>query len=286
MATTLTTLSAYEDERGNRIEFAGSIGTGISILFRGANNVLSVADEVRFGTMEFLFDADDGRIEIGRSKGVSGFVASLRVGQDSSIVIGRNATSTSKVIMSAAEGTTVAIGDDVMFATGNQVRADDAHPIFDVRTGRRVNTSRDITIGSHVWLGWNAAVLGGSSIGPGSVVAMSAVVKGRFPNNCIIGGIPARVLRRDVAWERPHLTLTKPYYKPDANTVKRSRYWHPTADDGARAWPRRAAGRARRMLAPPLRLMGVAFGVSMSRDAASRNMTLVIYPLTESRGAR
>jgi hypothetical protein len=49
--------------------------------------------------------------------------------------------------MSATEGTTIVIGDDVMFASHNQVRADDAHPIFDVRTGQRVNVSKSIEIG-------------------------------------------------------------------------------------------------------------------------------------------
>jgi acetyltransferase-like isoleucine patch superfamily enzyme len=156
------------------------------------------------------------------------------------------------VTVSAAEGTTITIGRDVMFASGNQVRADDGHPIFNVRTGKRVNWSRDITIGPHVWVGANVAILAGSEIGEGSVVALGAVVRGRFPNNCIIGGVPARILRRDIAWERPHTSLREPFYKPDASTVRRSRYWHLTAR------PPSLVRRARRLVGRVVRRLGRA----------------------------
>jgi acetyltransferase-like isoleucine patch superfamily enzyme len=250
MTLRLDRLAAHSDDRGNRIEFAGVVEKGVSVTFRGSNNVAVIAETVRLGSVNIVFDADNGRLEIGESTGVPALVADIRVGQDSAVLIGRRVSSTSKMIVSAAEGTTVTIGDDVMFATGNQVRADDGHPIFDVRTGRRVNRSQDITIGPHVWVGYNAAILAGSTIGEGSVVALGAVVRGRFPNNCVIGGIPARMLRRDIAWERPHTSLTPPYYKPDASTVTKSRYWRLTAD------PPTSARRARGLLARVARRVG------------------------------
>jgi acetyltransferase-like isoleucine patch superfamily enzyme len=73
-------------------------------------------------------------------------------------------------------------------------------------------------------------ILGGSSIGDGSVVGLGSIVKGSFPNNCILAGSPAKTVRRDIAWERPHLTLNKPFYKPDASCVKKSDYWNKTVD--------------------------------------------------------
>jgi acetyltransferase-like isoleucine patch superfamily enzyme len=38
-------------------------------------------------------------------------------------------------------------------------------------------------------------VLRGTDIGPGSVVAASAVARGAFPARSIVGGVPARLLR-------------------------------------------------------------------------------------------
>ena len=224
----LTRLEAYEDDRGNRIRFSGVVDKGVSLKFRGSNNELVIADDVRFGTIDISFDANNGRLEFGASTAVPAFHASIRVGQDSAVLIGRQVSTANRVTISAAEGTTIRIGRDVMFASGIQVRADDGHAIFHVRTGKRVNWSRDITIGPHVWVGANAAILAGTEIGEGSVVALGAIVRGRFPNNCIIGGVPARILRRDIAWERPHTSLREPFYKPDASTVRRSRYWNLT----------------------------------------------------------
>jgi acetyltransferase-like isoleucine patch superfamily enzyme len=231
MAVELTTLAAYRDESGNEIDYPGRIEENIRIFIRGARNRLIVDPDARIGRLEVLFECDNATLEIGPSHGVPVLRASVRAGQDCVVRIGRNVSSTGNVTISAAEGASVTIGEDVMFASGNQVRADDGHPIFDVRTGKRVNPSKPITIGNHVWLALGAVVLGGAEIGDGSVIGASSVVTGRIPNNVVATGAPARVRRRDVAWERPHLTITRPYYKPDASTVTKSPYWHPTAPD-------------------------------------------------------
>lgn len=128
----------------------------------------------------------------------------------------------------AVEGTSLTVGDDVMIASNVEIHTDDAHPIFDVESGRRINWSKNVDIGNHVWIASRAIIRPGTSIGDGSVVGLNSIVKGRFPNNCIIAGTPARVVRRNVAWERPHLSNSKPFYKPDASTVKKSKYWNLT----------------------------------------------------------
>jgi acetyltransferase-like isoleucine patch superfamily enzyme len=230
----VTVLTDWSDDRGNRIEHAGSIDTDVRVEFTGSNNRLVVHAPVRLSSLSVHFNCDNGYVELGPSEGVPAFGANIRVGQDARVVVGRNVSSTSRVGMSAVEGAEITIGDDVMFASDNQLRCDDGHPIFDVRTGKRVNPSRSIAIGDHVWLGWGAVLLGGTTLGEGSVVGIRSVVKGAFPNNCVIAGVPARVLRKDVAWERPHLSLVKPFYKPDASTVKKSPYWHLTREDGRR----------------------------------------------------
>lgn len=115
-----------------------------------------------------------------------------------------------------------------MLSVGVLIRSDDSHPIFDVKTGKRTNLSKDVTIGKHVWLGQEAAILSGANIGDGCVVGFRSVVKGRYANNCAITGIPSRVSRKNIAWERPHLTLNKPFYKPDYKSIKKSNFWNKT----------------------------------------------------------
>jgi acetyltransferase-like isoleucine patch superfamily enzyme len=227
----LSKLAPYADENGNRIEYDGP-EKDVRLKLTGRNNHLVVAPDARLGHLVIDFDCDNGYVQIGPSSGVPPFTAAIRVGQDSRVIIGRNVSATTTVAMSATEGTTITVGEDVMFASENQVRADDGHPIFDVHTGQRVNVSRSIHIGNHVWVARGAVLLGGALVGDGSVIGYGSIVTKAIPNNCIAAGIPARVVRRDIAWERPHLSLVKPYYKPDASTVTRSPYWNVTRDDG------------------------------------------------------
>lgn len=53
-----------------------------------------------------------------------------------------------------------------------------------------------ITIGNDVWIGANAVILDGVTIGSGAVVAAGAVVTKDVPNMAIVAGVPARVVRR------------------------------------------------------------------------------------------
>ncbi|MNV28525.1 Galactoside O-acetyltransferase [compost metagenome] len=55
--------------------------------------------------------------------------------------------------------------------------------------------SSPIFIGDGSWVGAGATILGGTKIGERSIIAAGAVVRGEFPAECLIGGVPARVLR-------------------------------------------------------------------------------------------
>lgn len=52
-----------------------------------------------------------------------------------------------------------------------------------------------IRIGKRVWIGANAIVLPGVTIGDGAIVAAGAVVTRDVPGNTIVGGVPARMIR-------------------------------------------------------------------------------------------
>ena len=78
------------------------------------------------------------------------------------------------------------IGHNVVLATLN-------HAMSPSRRGTMVPAP--IRIGKNVWIGSNAAILPGVTIGDGAIVAAGAVVTRDVPENTIVGGVPARVIR-------------------------------------------------------------------------------------------
>ncbi len=54
----------------------------------------------------------------------------------------------------------------------------------------------DIVIGNDVWIGYEAVILAGVTIGDGAIIGARAVVTRDVPPYAIVGGVPARLIRR------------------------------------------------------------------------------------------
>ncbi len=66
------------------------------------------------------------------------------------------------------------------------------HDIYDYRK----LTPKDTKIGSYCWIGMNSVVLGGVVLGDHTIVSAGSVVTKSFPEgHCIIGGVPAKVIK-------------------------------------------------------------------------------------------
>lgn len=89
----------------------------------------------------------------------------------------------------------ICIGDDVAIAKGVVIRDCDNHSIAGGAADRA-----PVTIGNHVWIGTNAIILKGVTIGDGAIVAAGAVVTRDVAPNSIVAGVPARVIREGVRW--------------------------------------------------------------------------------------
>jgi acetyltransferase-like isoleucine patch superfamily enzyme len=91
----------------------------------------------------------------------------------------------------------VCIGSHVNLAQGITVTALN-HNFEDItqRIDQQGITTKPIVIGDDVWIGANSVILPGVTLGSHVVVAAGAVVTKDVPDNCVVAGVPARVIKQ------------------------------------------------------------------------------------------
>ena len=97
------------------------------------------------------------------------------------------------------------IGDDIW--TGHYVYITDQNHGYEdlgLPIGTQMWRNDPVSIGSGSWLGHGSIVLPGARIGRHVVVAAGAIVTGEIPDNAVVVGSPARVVRYHdgTAWQR------------------------------------------------------------------------------------
>jgi acetyltransferase-like isoleucine patch superfamily enzyme len=90
----------------------------------------------------------------------------------------------------------VAIGRECVVAD-RAMLIDFDHGVVEVERPIRLQGiyKRDVNVGNNCWIGYGVCVLRGVTVGDNCVLGTSAVVTNDVPDNAVVGGIPARVIR-------------------------------------------------------------------------------------------
>lgn len=139
----------------------------------------------------------------------AGFTAHLCIGtadcpvSDCTIVVGKKTTSSGPIFVRMLESNSrLTIGEDCMFATNVNIYVSDTHCILD-KEGKLTNIGRFVEIGDHCWICFESKILKNTRIPTGCVVGMGAVVASQFSEaNCVLAGNPARIVKREITWDR------------------------------------------------------------------------------------
>lgn len=108
--------------------------------------------------------------------------------------IGRNTFIGQRVAIHTNIHGGVFIGDDVDVAP-HVVLHSGTHLQDNFRRRAGTGAGNDIAIGNGSWIGVRAVILYGTKIGRRCIVAPGAVVRGIFPDDVLIGGVPGRVIK-------------------------------------------------------------------------------------------
>ena len=89
----------------------------------------------------------------------------------------------------------VKVGDNCMFGPGVHIYTA-THPLNPIERNSGKEYAKPITIGNNVWIGGSAVINPGVTIGDNVVIASGAVVTKDVPDNVVVGGNPAKVIKQ------------------------------------------------------------------------------------------
>ena len=96
-------------------------------------------------------------------------------------------------------GTDVTIGEDVLMGPQVLIYTCNHCTELGIPIREQPFAFQPVVIGDDVWIGARCIILPGVTIGNGAVLAAGAVVAKDVPENAIVGGVPAKVLKMRTA---------------------------------------------------------------------------------------
>ena len=179
----------------------------------GKGNVVHIDTKLKeHARVNIHIFGDNNRVIIKEGFGL-GNVLNIYIGQDhknfgkvknSTFEIGENSSVESMNYFTYNSNTYCKIGKDCMISSNVTIYNTDAHPIFDVNTGKILNKVDGITIGEHCWIGMNAVILKNSILPDNSILGLNAVFRGggNLSSYCAFAGNPARLVKENVTWDQ------------------------------------------------------------------------------------
>ena len=160
----------------NSVELNDGNFKRIKIGIDGNNNKIIIENDVYIRNLEIIIQGDNHMVVIGKRTEIGGMT-----------------------VVCCGENSKVLIGDDCLLASNIDMKSCDGHAIY--KNNEVINNSKDIIISNNVWISQDVKILKGVVIGSNSVVGINSLVTANtFDSNVIIGGIPAKVINRNITW--------------------------------------------------------------------------------------
>ncbi len=176
----------------------------LQIFVKGNGNKVVVGQNIMIHDFcKILIHGNNNTIILGDDINVT-FSADLRIStecQNGCIQIGNGTSIWDAEILNLDSGSSISIGSDCMISKGVSIQNSDQHALL--IDGRVCNRAQKLCIGNHVWVGANVSIMKNAAIPDGAVIGRGAIVAGQYNEpNCVIVGVPARIVKRNIQWAR------------------------------------------------------------------------------------
>ena len=192
----------YIHGQENLIDCRG-IMNGCIIEILGNSNVIEIKKGVILTDLKIIIKGNNAKILICENVRIKAGELWLE-DNFTELIINRDVTIEEAHIAVTEDNSKIILDEDCMLAKGIEIRCSDSHSILD-ENGIRVNPAKNIFIGKHVWIGSKAMILKGVIIGQGSIVAAGSIVTKEIPEQTLVSGIPAKIIKQKINWTRERI---------------------------------------------------------------------------------
>lgn len=199
---------------------------GLAIIDNGVGNTINIEKGTKFTASRIEINGDNNTINISKNREINRLSINLRGnckvfslaegvrninnlkftsirGESQTLTIGKNFSCGGLEIQMNDGDERCVIGDECLFSWGIKLRTSDGHSIVDLETNKAINLPEDIVIGDRVWCSEDVKFLKGCKVANDTVVGSGSIVTKKFDKpNTIVAGIPARVVKEGIRWDR------------------------------------------------------------------------------------
>lgn len=175
----------------------GLVFVGRNVIVRHAYQLsagknLILEDNVSINSLSFNGIALGDHVSIAKDSVL--FCTGVIAQKGTGIIIGNRTGISARAYLAGQGGIT--IGDDVIMGPNVQIFSEN-HAFADINKNIKDQgvIKQAVKIGNNCWIGGGATILAGVNLGDGCVVAAGSVVNKSFPENTVIGGIPAKAIK-------------------------------------------------------------------------------------------
>lgn len=177
---------------------------GLDIYIEGDNNIIKIAHK-NFKNTKIDIRNNDATLVFKETKRTIKYSQIFVMhGKSQYLEFGKNISVEGAKIFLNEENSAFIVGDESMLSAEIVVWATDGHSIIDKKSQKLLNkVSQSVRIGDYCWIGYGVYLLKGANLPNHTIVgANSVVVNGFNEEYTIMAGNPAKVIKKDVYWDR------------------------------------------------------------------------------------
>ena len=188
------------DDTGREVKFNPGKYSRIQGIVNASNTVIKIHESCT--DLDLNLEVTSPYSEVIIHKNVSGRMrVRLSYGVGQKLHVGAN-TKCVGVSFILDENAQIFIGENNLISAHVVIFGADGHAVIDRETEKVINgVKHPLIIGNHCWIGYRAMILKNAYIPNNCIVGGGTVVTGQFnEENIVLGGNPARIVKRNVDW--------------------------------------------------------------------------------------